>query len=119
MLTEARRELLHALVEGWKKTAKGYEIPELKVTLGKKGSKWVLSTPKGDVTLKSASFNAAERELAKLGLLEGKEDAPNYRQQNPAASQFCGNCRFASGQYCEKFDFRFDMGFTCDAWEGR
>jgi hypothetical protein len=51
---------------------------------------------------------------------EGKEDAPNYRKANQKDGKkepMCSACVHNVDGECEKFDFIFDRGYTCDALE--
>lgn len=51
---------------------------------------------------------------------KGKADAPNYRQALENSRVRCSTCKYAGGignTYCTKFDFTFENGFVCDAWE--
>ena len=49
-----------------------------------------------------------------LRLIEDEQDAPGYKKGS--GLRLCGNCKFASNGFCEKYDFEFTKGFTCDAW---
>ena len=44
--------------------------------------------------------------------------APNLRFQNPYFKRnVCKNCIFADGNLCKKYNFNFESGQVCDAWE--
>jgi len=47
---------------------------------------------------------------------KAKEDAPNYRKSE-FEDRFCKNCNFNDDGFCTLFEFNFDNGFVCDAWE--
>lgn len=48
-------------------------------------------------------------------IAEAQSDAPNYREAD--GNEKCSNCKFNNDGHCEKFDFDFKNGYTCDAWE--
>lgn len=52
---------------------------------------------------------------------DGKDDAPHYRLQSDPnrREQVCMRCNFADGTRCQRFDFSFDSGHTCDDWQER
>ncbi len=59
--------------------------------------------------------DVATRIDAHLAVLEARRDAPDYRRASGKSR--CGNCFFADPkQFCRRYDFTFDQGFTCDAW---
>lgn len=47
---------------------------------------------------------------------KAKEDAPNYRPSE-FEDKRCSNCRFNIDGFCTLFNFNWDKGFICDAWE--
>lgn len=64
----------------------------------------------------------AERQLSALYASEpeagkAQSDAPNYRFVGTDEPERCQTCRFAEGMRCTAFDFTFQAGYTCDAWE--
>lgn len=52
-----------------------------------------------------------------LRLVEAEQDAPNYRMVTSAKK--CNVCKFAVNGFCEKYDFKFKPGATCDAWQSK
>lgn len=67
-----------------------------------------LIKPTGDDLKKAPKF-----------IKEGKEEAPNYRKANQKDGKkepMCSACVHNVDGECEKFDFIFDRGYTCDAW---
>ena len=53
-------------------------------------------------------------------IMEGQEDAPNYRkaiQKDGETEPKCTSCKFNNDGLCVKYDFMFDRNWTCDAWE--
>ena len=65
----------------------------------------------------------AERQLSALYASEpeagkAQSDAPNYRFVGTDEPERCQTCRFAEGMRCTAFDFTFQAGYTCNAWEG-
>ena len=59
-------------------------------------------------------------ELYEQYISEGKEDAPNYRKANQKDGNIepmCSACKYNNDGLCTKYDFIFDNGYTCDAFE--
>ena len=53
-------------------------------------------------------------------MIEGKEDAPNYRkaeQKDGMKEPVCSACIHNQDGECKKFEFIFDRGYTCDDFE--
>lgn len=52
-------------------------------------------------------------------LIEGIEDAPNYRraeQKDGETEPKCTSCKFNDDGLCTKYNFMFDGDYTCDSW---
>ena len=60
-----------------------------------------------------AALYASEPDAAKA-----QEDAPNYRFVGTDEPERCQTCIHADGFYCTLYEFDFEPGYTCDAWEG-
>lgn len=64
----------------------------------------------------------AARQMAALYASEpnvdkAQSDAPNYRFVGTDEPERCQTCEYAEGMRCTLYNFTFQAGYTCDAWE--